>query len=415
MMKCWQRPRPIILLACLVAVGVTSLGATSANRSRAGWPSVRARAAVVMDAATGAVVYAKSPDERLPPASTTKVMTAALALESRRLDETVTVSGLAASTQPTKVHLEPGDRVGLRDLTYAVLIQSANDASIVVAEALAGSVEDFAARMNRRAAELGARNTRFVNPNGLPAQGHYSTARDLAVIFRYALDVPGFREIAGTAQSRITAWRRKSSRMISLHNHNRLLQGYRVPVIGKTGYTRAAKRCFVGAARAGGREVVVALLGSTDMWGDARRLLDFGLTHSGSVASVNARNTGTIEDRNVGHPSPGPALNPRIGRAHSLAAGRQGEFGYYSLILVPGYNTPGAAERLRHFISRRGHSAVIETIGLDRSRQYRVRVVGLRTLDAALRARAELRAEHLYPTIEPSEVGGSANPSYAGR
>jgi D-alanyl-D-alanine carboxypeptidase len=401
MMWRWRRPRPTALLVCLVTVCVASVTEATVNRGRPGQPVVRARAAVVMDARTGDLIYEKHPDEQLPPASTTKVVTATLALESGRLDETVTVSQSATRVQPTKLNLRVGDRVCLRDLTRAVLLRSANDASVVVAEALAGSVEDFAARMNRRAAELGARNSSFVNPNGLPAQGHYSTARDLALIFRHALEIPGFREIAGTRESQITAWRPGRRRTIQLHNSNRLLNGYRVPVLGKTGYTRAAKRCFVGAARADGREIVVSLLGSTDMWGDARRLLDFGFTHPALAVPGTAARTGTADGGGAAKPSDGPALAPRVSRLHSPVAERPDQLDQYSLILTPAHNSRAAAERLRHFVNSRGHSAVIEAIGQLSTCRYLVRVVGLGTLEAARRAEAQLQAEHLRPTIVP--------------
>jgi len=392
----WQRPRPAVVLVCLVASFVASATEAAVNRDHRGQPSVRARAAVVMDATTGEFLYTKRPDEQLPPASTTKVLTATLALESGRLDERVKVSRSATRVQPSKLHLRAGDSLCLRDLTRAVLLRSANDASIVVAEALAGSVKSFAAKMNRRAAELGAQNTKFVNPNGLPAAGHLSTARDLALIFRHALDVPDFREIAATPESRITAWRRERRQTFYLHNSNRLLRDYRVPVVGKTGYTRAAKRCFVGAASEGGREVVVALLGSTDLWGDARRLLDFGLSQPAPAVQVTARKEG--EEK---------ALVPGIGDVQPPVAEQQSQLDEYSLVIRPVHNSRGAAERLRHFVSSRGHRAVIEAIGPESTRLYLVRVVGLRTLDAALRAGAQLQAENLRPMIVPP---GSASP-----
>jgi D-alanyl-D-alanine carboxypeptidase (penicillin-binding protein 5/6) len=285
-----QRPWSAALLICLLVIrAAPALAASGAAMRRNVQPIVRARAAVVMDAKTGELLYAKAPDERLPPASTTKVMTVVLALESGRLDEAFVVSQGAAATPAVKLYLRAGNRVQLQDLTRAMMLKSANDASVVVAEGLGGSVNRFSARMNRRAFDIGARNTRFVNPNGLPAQGHYSTVRDLALIFKHALSVPGFREIAEADRSSITTWDQRNRRTIHLRNSNRLLRGYRVPVIGKTGYTREAKRCFVGAASADEHEVVVALLGSTDLWGDARRLIDFGLAAapgSGRTAPV---------------------------------------------------------------------------------------------------------------------------------
>lgn len=164
----------------------------------------------------------------------------------------------------------------LRHLLYAVLLNSANDAAVVVAEGLAGSEEGFAARMNARARAIGATNSHFENPHGLTAPGHVSTARDLSTIFRYGMRMPLFRQILSTRTIDVPI-ESTSTHMVSLRSHNRLLTGYSYPVIGKTGYTRPARRCFVGAAEHDGREVVIALLGATDLWGDAKRLLAMGL------------------------------------------------------------------------------------------------------------------------------------------
>ena len=243
-----------------------------ATRAAAGDPYVTARAAIIVDAASGDTLWERNADAPLPPASTTKVMTAILALESGRLDDWFTVSSNAAETSPSKIGLRPGERMALGDLLYAVLLNSANDAATVVAEGLAGSEDDFAARMNAKARSLGARNSHFVNPHGLTAEGHVSSARDLAKIFRYGLQLTEFREILETPRIKVPVESRRVH-AIGLHSHNRLLTGYVHRVIGKTGYTRPAGRCFVGAASDGGREVVIALLGATDLWGDARRLV----------------------------------------------------------------------------------------------------------------------------------------------
>ncbi len=391
-------------IACAVAllVGLRSGEAAPAQGARtATGPLVKARAAVVMDAATGALIYAKDPDRRLPPASTTKVMTAVLAVESGRLDDSVVVSSRATRVQPSKLYLRAGERARLRDLTYALLLKSANDASVVVAEALGGSVAGFTGQMNRRAAELGARNTNFVNPNGLPAHGHYSSARDLALIFRHALSLSQFRDAAATRALRLNAWRGHSRRRsLYVQNNNRLLSSYQVPVIGKTGYTRAAKRCFVGAAKSeNGQEIIVALLGSTDLWGDARRLLDFGLAHSAST--LKAEKADTLR-------SPEPPVRGAgvfvLGRRGVPTAAPPPDLDgaeTYSVLLVPAHNSRPAAERLRHYVDRRGHYAVVEAVGPPRERVYRVRILGLPDLDAALETGAELRAEHLQPTIIP--------------
>lgn len=451
MSRWFPRPWSAALLICMFAMrGAFVPPANAAPKRQVAAPVVRARAAVVMDAKTAALLWAKRPDDRLPPASTTKVMTAVLALESGKLEDSFVVSRTASETQAVKLYLKTGDRVQLEDLTRAMLLKSANDASVVVAEGIGGSVKRFSALMNRRAFQVGARNTRFVNPNGLPAQGHYSTVRDLALIMRHALTVPGFREVAGTYRSTVTTWHQKKRRTIHLRNSNRLLQGYRVPVIGKTGYTRAAKRCFVGAAGEDGHEIIVALLGSTDLWGDARRLIDFGLKAAaeGAPETPPDRNPSlTVRASQLSRPAPrvpvvaarAPAAAPHRVQAESAAipdreeraapeagapdvvakvprapsvpetaierpphqdAPSDDEAGY-SLVLMPADNSRAAAERLRHFVGRRGHHAIVETTGSADSRFYRVRVVGLPSREAALRAGDQLRAEHLSPAIVP--------------
>jgi D-alanyl-D-alanine carboxypeptidase (penicillin-binding protein 5/6) len=232
--------------------------------ARAEGPYLTARAAIVMDAASGQVLWGDDADVPLPPASTTKVMTAILALESQRLSETFRVSAAAAAAAPSSIGLQPGQRMELRDLLYALMLNSANDAAEVIAEGLAGSQAAFADRMTARARALGARSASFENPHGLTAPGHVASARDLAVLFRHALGLPLFRDVLGTRAIRVPV-EASRVRWVSLRSHNRLLTGHAYPVIGKTGYTRAARRCFVGAASRGDREIIVALLGSTDL------------------------------------------------------------------------------------------------------------------------------------------------------
>ncbi len=241
------------VVVVMAALSIPRAGVASTADS----PRISARAAVLMDGGTGQVIWAREPDLELPPASTTKVMTAVLALESGSLGQAFPASTEACRVVPSKVSLRPGQRLNLENLVYAILLNSANDASLVIAEGLAGSVTAFAERMTARARQLGALNTRFMNPHGLTAEGHYSTARDLATIFRHALDVPKFRGIISTKA--ISVGVENSRRTISLRSHNRLLDSYRIPVVGKTGYTIPAKKCFVGAGNHDGREIIVAV------------------------------------------------------------------------------------------------------------------------------------------------------------
>lgn len=248
-------------------------------------PTITGRAAVVLDGSTGRVIWERDADRQLPPASTTKIMTTMLALESGRLDRVFEVSPYAASQAPSKLGLRVGQRIDVEDLTYALMLKSANDAAVVVAEGLAGSVPEFAALMNQRARELGATNTHFHNPNGLPDDEHLTTPHDMALILRHALTVPGFREVAGSS-AKVIQIEDDRIHPVALHSKNRLLNGYFVPVLGKTGYTRAAGRCFAGAAELNGRRVITVVFGASDMWGDTRKLMEYGFSTFDDTAPV---------------------------------------------------------------------------------------------------------------------------------
>jgi D-alanyl-D-alanine carboxypeptidase (penicillin-binding protein 5/6) len=268
----WSKGRAILALVAVLLPSVT--------RAQ---PEVTATGAIIVDASTGAGIWEQNADLPLPPASTTKVLTAIVALQSGRLDQRLLVTSNASSVEPTKIGLRPGQEVDLHDLLYAVLLRSANDAAVVVAEGLGGSIEAFAQRMNEKARSLGAIRSNFVNPHGLTEPGHYTTARDLATIFRYGLRVPLFRDILSTPTAEV-AIDGPDGRVTMVRSHNRLLNAPEFQVIGKTGFTRAARRCFVGAAGDGSHEVVIALLGSRDLWGDARRMLYYGLTEGARPA-----------------------------------------------------------------------------------------------------------------------------------
>jgi len=255
----------------LVTIAVSPVRAASTR----GRNVITAKSAILIDDQSGEVLWQHNPDLPLPPASTTKIVTAMLALQSGRLEDSLSVTPEAAQAPPSKISLRPGWKMRLRDLVYAVLLNSANDAAVVIAEGLSGSVRSFAERMNAQARAMGATNTHFVNPNGLPADNHYSTARDLATMFSYGMRNPLFEHIVNTKTTEVSP-SFGTRRLIKLHNHNRLLGNYRIHVVGKTGWTIAAKKCFVGAAEADGRQIVVAVMGSRDLWGDLKRLIEFG-------------------------------------------------------------------------------------------------------------------------------------------
>ena len=265
----------------MTLAALTVLASTGTVWSFSPNEDLTARAAVLMDAATGRILYQKEADLRLPPASTTKILTALLTLESgRKPNEKLTVSKEATRVPASKLYLRPGQSVTIEELLYGIMLASANDASVVLAEGMAGSVERFSELMTKRAHDLGATNSHFTNPHGLTAPDHYSSARDLAIIFHYAMKNANFREIVQTKFSSVstTAVVRKKvvPRRISVRNHNRLLWGFDGAIGGKTGYTHAAQKCFVGAVQRNGTTLIIAILGARDQWGDTKQLLEYG-------------------------------------------------------------------------------------------------------------------------------------------
>jgi D-alanyl-D-alanine carboxypeptidase (penicillin-binding protein 5/6) len=363
----------IVLVGALLGAPTA---AASAARARS-HSAITARAAILIDNQTGKVLWQHHPDLPLPPASTTKIVTALLALQSGRLDEPLTVTSEAAQAPASKISLRPGWKMRLRDLVYAVLLNSANDAAVVIAEGLAGSVRGFADRMNAHARALGAYNTHFVNPNGLPADNHYSTARDLATLFSYGMRNPMFEKIVGT-KTTIVAPAEGSHRRIALRNHNRLLGNYRIHVVGKTGWTIAAKKCFVGAASADGRELVVAVLGSRDLWGDLKRLIEFGF--NGGLPPLP-------ENRDADVWTAATASSPVGDDGFEATDASRAE--KYAVYLAT-FRTRGTAEQLRDQVARNGYPARVETLRLGRATRYRVSIG-----DYTDRRDAERVADHI--------------------
>ena len=237
---------------------------------------IKSRAAVVMDAETGRVLYAKNPDLRLMPASTTKLMTALVVVERTNLDDVVTVSKKASSSPAIKIGLKQGDNINIETLLNAALIKSANDASVALAEATAGSELEFVSLMNEKALALGLNNTRFINPNGLPGRGQHITAHDLAEIMREAIRYPLLKEILGTREAEVFTGEGKT---IFIKNTNKLLWSDAELMEGKTGYTKEARHCFAGAAERETGTIIVALLGTPSralLWKETEDLMALG-------------------------------------------------------------------------------------------------------------------------------------------
>ncbi|MGB9660494.1 MAG: D-alanyl-D-alanine carboxypeptidase family protein [Moorellaceae bacterium] len=272
-MRLWLRVLPCFFLCFGLAFSTEAAEA----------PDISAPYAVLMEVSTGQILYARNPQEKRPPASTTKILTAVLAIELGRLDSPVQVSRHAASTPGASLYLAPETVWRLEDLLKGALISSGNDACVALAEHLAGSEETFAWLMNRKAGLLGAYSSHFVNPHGLPDDEHYSTAYDLALLSRYALSHPLFRQIVATRRTTVQG----SDGPRELYNTNRLLDSYEGADGIKTGTTVQAGQCLVASATRGGRQLIAVVLRSFDRYKDVRDLLDYGF-HSFHLERMEA-------------------------------------------------------------------------------------------------------------------------------
>lgn len=237
---------------------------------------VRSKAAIVMEASTGRVLYGKNPNLKLAPASTVKLMTAMVALDKVDINEVVIISEKASAVPPIKANFKTGEKVTVKTLLYAALMRSANDAAFALAETVAGSEEKFAELMNEKALSLGISDTRFINSTGLPGQGQYTTVYDLSRMLRHALRYPLIKEIISIKESNITT---EDGRAIFLKNINKLLWEDDSMLGGKTGYTRQARHCFVCAGHQANETVIVAVMGAPDretLWKESESLLGKG-------------------------------------------------------------------------------------------------------------------------------------------
>jgi serine-type D-Ala-D-Ala carboxypeptidase (penicillin-binding protein 5/6) len=257
---------------------------------RPGPRDVGAAAAVLMDAKTGEVLYARNPDEPLPPASVTKILTALVILERGRLTDTVVVSQEAARVGGYRLGLRRDQRISLEDLLAAILIRSANDAAMAAAEHVGQGLDGFVALMNAKAEELGMEHSHFANPHGLDEPGHFTTARDLAVLTRVALQNPTFAELVRTRGATVTIWKPGRRGAVPaarpILTHNKLL-GLMEGADGvKTGYTGQAGRCLVASASRGDQRMIAVLLNDPWRWSDATALLEYGFGTAGSAARL---------------------------------------------------------------------------------------------------------------------------------
>ncbi len=261
----------LYMLVVIFVVGAPQIGqARSSSRKK---PKVSCKSVIFSDSTKVKRLYGKGVHTRVLPASTTKVMTALLVLEHLPLDKYLTVSKRATYAEPTVIWAKPGEKYKVRDLLYAILIKSANDASIVLAEGVAGSEEKFIKMMNARAKKMGANHTKFANPNGLPSKKRkqYTTAYDMYLIFRQAIKHRFFRDVIKMKRKVIYS---KAGRKITLKSHNKILfKDWKRKIYGKTGYTHAAKACFVGTLKKGTSTLIIGVFGCTKRWEDIKHIV----------------------------------------------------------------------------------------------------------------------------------------------
>lgn len=241
---------------------------------------VSAQAAILIEASSGDVIYAKNAHERLPMASTTKIMTAVVALENERLDKKIRISEKACGVEGSSIYLKPNEELTLEELLYALMLESANDAAAAIAIAVSGSIDAFAEEMNETAAKIGMNDSHFTNPHGLDDKDHYTTAADLAKLTAYAMQNDDFRRIVSTMKHTIPS---SDGSVRVLINHNKLLRLSDDVVGVKTGFTKRSGRCLVSAAEADGVTVIAVTLNAPDDWNDHLNLHELGLSSYSSV------------------------------------------------------------------------------------------------------------------------------------
>lgn len=309
---------------------------------------LEAEAAILMDAASGRVIFEKAADKELEPASMTKIMTLLLAMEALaqgkvKLDDPVTASEYATSFGGSQIYLEPGETMTLEEMLYAIAVGSANDASVAVAEYLAGSESAFVDRMNEKAREIGMRHTQFQNPHGLPAEGHYSSARDMALLARYiVLRHPEMLKYTGTWEHYL---REDTPEKFWLVNTNRGVRFYSGMDGLKTGWTTTAGYCLTATARRGDTRMIAVVMGhpdSKDRFQEVYSLLNYGFSNFESVPVARAG-------------EPVEQVPVYEGRENRLGLAPEGDV----LVTVP----KGEKHSIRHEVRLTGHAVAPVTKG----------------------------------------------------
>lgn len=241
-------------------------------------PGLSANNAALIDQETGELLFEKNAHEKQSVASITKVMTAIIAIESGKLDEVSATSRRAIYTEGSSIYLEQGEKMTVEDLVYGLMLRSGNDAAVAISEQIGGSVEGFVYLMNEKAEWIGMQNTHFDNPHGLESPTHYSTAYDMALLLRYAMENKTFQKISGTkmhkAENRTYSWK----------NKNRLLtEKYKYCTGGKTGFTKKAGRTLLTSAKKGDKALVAVTLNAPDDWNDHIQMFEWGFSQAASA------------------------------------------------------------------------------------------------------------------------------------
>lgn len=284
------------LRAFIYTVIIISIIFSSFNETAEAAPSVSAQRAIVIDQDTGRVLYEKDAHTQSRIASITKIMTAILAIESGKLDEEATVSSNAVKAEGSSIYLKPGEKIKLEDLVYGLMLRSGNDSAVAIAEHVGGSLDGFVYLMNKKAEEIGMVNSNFENPHGLDDhENHYSTAYDMAILTRYAMQNETYREISGTkvhtSPDPENDWDRK------WRNKNRLLtEKYKYCTGGKTGYTKRAKRTLVTTATKNEQNLIAVTLNGPDDWNDHIQMFEYGFKNFDTVIALPQGEIQDVED-----------------------------------------------------------------------------------------------------------------------
>lgn len=270
-----------------------------------------AKAAVMIDASSGTVLYSKNKDQKLGMASTTKIMTGILAIEKGNLNDVYTASPTGEWVEGSSIYINPGEKITLETLLYGLLLKSGNDAALAIAIHIAGSEKGFVNMMNDKAAELGLNNTHFANPHGLYAEEHYTTAHELAILASYAMKNPVFAQIVNTVQYKEVPVEEREGRVIN--NANKLVSMYNEAIGVKPGYTPETGRTLVGAAEKNGVKVITVTLDCSDDWQEHKNMFDFAFENfEKKVILKKGESIGTYRVKNGNYNEVGVILTEDI-------------------------------------------------------------------------------------------------------